>query len=69
MTIDEAIKNLQDAKARGVKSIVLAYWESEGFGLPDDQDWQALADLVEHEMDWSGAHEDINTIIKDKWEE
>lgn len=68
MTIDEAIKNLQNAKERGVKSIVLAYWESDGFGLPDDQNWQAIAELVEDQMDWSHTHEDINTIIQDKEE-
>lgn len=59
MTIDEAINNLQRAKARGVKSIVLAYWTADTFDKPDDEEWQADAEIVEDKFDWSATHSDL----------
>lgn len=69
MTIDEAIKRLKEAKKSGVKNVVLAWWEAGAFPLPDDtqredgNDWAAICDIIEHEMDWSNAHESIATVI------
>jgi hypothetical protein len=59
MTIDEAIKNLQDAKTRGVKSIVLAWWSADMLARVDNDDWAHIAERVEEEMDWSNTHEDL----------
>jgi hypothetical protein len=59
MTTDEAIENLKAAKKRGVKSVVLAYWEADQFGRKDNDEWEHAADLVERKMDWSGTHDDI----------
>jgi hypothetical protein len=59
MTIDEAIENLKDAKKRGVKSIIMAWWDALEFSRQDDEAWEHAADLVERKMDWSGTHDDI----------
>lgn len=63
MTVDEAIENLKDAKKRGVKNIVLAYWEADQFDRADDDVWADAADRVERKMDWSATHEDIHLLI------
>ena len=69
MTIDEAIKCLTNAKAEGVKSIILAYWEAGMFEREkdveflDDKDWEATTYFVEGGMDWSNCHEDIQFFI------
>jgi hypothetical protein len=65
MPIDEAIKNLQAAKARGIKNIVLAWWRAEDFDKPDDDDWAATAELVEDKMDWSSTHDTMEVLIKE----
>ena len=60
MSIDDAIKNLEAAKANGVKDIVLAYWNAEAFQMKeDDEEWAALAEYLEDQMDWSHTHEDL----------
>lgn len=68
MKIDEAIENLLNAKSRGVKNIVLAYWESNMFECSDDEEWEKIAYQVEDQMDWSSAHENIALIIQDNKE-
>lgn len=65
MTVDEAIKNLQQAKARGVKNIILAYWEAYGFGRNDDESWEEMAEHVESKMDWSRTHEDLDCLLEE----
>ena len=59
MTIEEAIENLQAAKARGTKHIVLAYWEAGAFLMKESDEWGDLADFLEDQMDWSCTHEDL----------
>jgi hypothetical protein len=59
MTINEAIDNLKAAKKRGVKSVILAYWEADQFGQEDNDEWAHAADLVERKIDWSETHDDI----------
>lgn len=59
MTIDDAIDNLQRAKARGVKSVILAYWTADTFDCPDDENWQTDAEIVENKFDWSATHSDL----------
>ena len=68
MKIDEAIENLLNAKSRGVKNIVLAYWESNMFERSDNEEWEKIAYQVEDQMDWSSAHENIALIIQDNKE-
>jgi len=63
MTINEAIENLKAAKKRGVKSIILAYWEADQFQRPDDEAWEHSAELVERKMDWSGTHDDLTMVL------
>ena len=59
MTIDEAIENLKDAKKRGVKSVILAWWDALDFSRQDDEAWEHAADLVERKHDWSSTHDDL----------
>ena len=42
MLIEDAIKQLTDAKKQGVKSIVLAWWDSDMFEQKDDEEWVEL---------------------------
>ena len=69
MTIDEAIKNLEAAKTRGVKSIVFAWWSADMFGRADDKKWKADSEWVEHRMDWSYAHDQMTDILNDGTED
>lgn len=64
MTIDEAIKNLQEAKANGTKNIIIAWWDSEAFGRKDDEDWAYLCDLADRKMEWSGSHDDLDSFFE-----
>lgn len=63
MTIEEAIKNLQEAKEAGKKNIVIAWWDSESFGQEDNEDWAYLCDMADRKMDWSNAHDDLNSFF------
>jgi hypothetical protein len=63
MTVEEAIENLKEAKKRGVKSIILAYWEADQFNRQDDATWENAADIVERKMDWSSTHDDLATVL------
>jgi hypothetical protein len=56
MSIDDAIKQLQDAKESGVRHIVLAYWEADMFDREDDDSWAACAQRME-DIDWSMTHD------------
>lgn len=64
MTIDEAIKNLEQAKKAGVKNIVFAWWEADAFGRKDDDHWAGICDVLDSKMDWSNAHDDITETIR-----
>ena len=69
MQIDKAIESLKDAKDRGVKNIVFAYWEADVFTNKDEKpfcdndEWATIADTVEDVMDWSNTHSDLQEII------
>jgi epoxyqueuosine reductase QueG len=65
MTIDEAIKNLENAKAKGAKAIIMAWWDAELFQKQDDHEWQAIAEQVESQMDWSSTHYDLSDLISE----
>jgi hypothetical protein len=64
MTIDDAIKNLEQAKKSGVKNIIIAWWEADAFDFQDDERWAAICDSVDHKIDWSNAHDDISETIR-----
>lgn len=63
MTVDEAIKRLEAAKAAGVKSILVAWWEADAFDRVDDEAWEHAAELVERKFDWSGTHNDLAATL------
>lgn len=65
MTIDEAIKNLKEAKKAGHKNVIMAWWESDSFGRPDDDKWAEVCDFVDDKMDWSNTHDDLAYLIND----
>ena len=62
MSIDDAIKLLRKTKTQGVKHIVLAFWEADMFDRKDDDEWAHAAELIEDDMDWSIAHEQMSQI-------
>lgn len=65
MKIDEAIKELKSAKKGGARNIVIAWWEAGSFGRKDDRKWALACDFVDAEMDWSAAHEGIESVLRD----
>lgn len=64
MTIDEAIKNLQDAKNAGKQNIIIAWWDNVAFGHKDDTYWAELCDAVDRKMDWSNTHDDLVSFLE-----
>ncbi len=59
MTIEDAIKNLEAAKERGIKHIVFAYWDAAAFEMEEGEEWAGTADYLEDQMDWAHTHEDL----------
>lgn len=62
MHIDEAIRQLQEAKAKGRQHIVFAYWGCELFDMPEGGYWPAVAEAVEDRMDWSQCYDEMFEI-------
>lgn len=63
MKIEDAIKQLKQRKDKGVKSIVLAYWEADMFDQKDNDKWEDMASIIEDQMDWSMAHDQMSQIL------
>jgi hypothetical protein len=63
MTIDDAIENLKDAKSRGVKSIIMAWWDALDFSRQDDDAWEHDAALVERKHDFASTHEALQMTL------
>lgn len=63
MKIEEAIAQLIEEKNNGTKSIILAYWKADLFDRQDDYEWESDTELVENEMDWSKAHDQMDDLI------
>jgi hypothetical protein len=64
MTIDDAIKQLEDEKKNGTKNIIFAWWDASWFERKDDEDWGAICEVVEDKMDWSHAYDQMTDIIE-----
>lgn len=64
MKIENAIELLQQAQKAGTKSIVLAYWEADMFDRKDDESWEAESELIENDMDWSRAHDQMYDLLE-----
>ena len=64
MKIEQAIELLQQAQKAGTKSIVLAYWEADMFDRKDDESWETESELIENDMDWSQAHNQISDLLE-----
>jgi hypothetical protein len=69
MNINEAIRQLELAKAEGHTDIVFAYWDFHAFDMEKNPDWSAIAEWIEENMDWSEAHDQMVYIIKEGQEE
>jgi len=63
MTIEQAIKQLQEAKKEGVKSIVLSWWSADIFDQLDDDAWYAATEHIEDSMDWSTTHDTMVELL------
>jgi hypothetical protein len=64
MRIKQAIKELQELEKHGVKNIILAFWEADGFEKEDDESWAEDVEIVEDSFDWSATHEDLTNFIE-----
>ena len=65
MTIDDAIKQLNEAKNEGTKNIIFAWWGSEQFDRPDDDTWASICDSMDDRMDWSNTSDQMSDRILD----
>lgn len=63
MTIDEAIRRLNQEKQAGIKSVIIAWWDAGMFGRIDDEAWEHAADMVDRKHDWSSTHEDLQMTL------
>jgi hypothetical protein len=63
MTIDEAIKRLNVEKARGTKSVILAWWHADEFDRPDDDAWEQATEIIERKMDWGDTQENLQMTL------
>lgn len=64
--IDDAIQCLQQAKERGAKHVILAFWEQDMFELSDDIDWADACDWTDDDFDWSQTHEALEVLINSR---
>jgi DNA-binding sugar fermentation-stimulating protein len=63
MRIDDAITELQRLKKQGVRSLLVAWWQSQDFARKDDADWEYDSAYAERHMDWSYAHDGLDELI------
>jgi hypothetical protein len=63
MKIREAIKALQEEEKNGTKNVIMAYWTAESFEREDDTAWQEDLEIIDTDMDWSNAHEDLQSAL------
>lgn len=64
MRIEQAIKELQEAKKSGTKNIIVAWGESSAFERNDDAKWENDCEFVDREMDWSVTHECVQVTLR-----
>lgn len=69
MHIDDAIKCLRQAKARGTRDVIMAMWEADAFGQKDDDSWHAACELVDDQMDWADTHDCLTDLIAQREDE
>ena len=50
MKIDDAIKQLQNAKKEGTKNIIFAWWNSGEFDRQDNDAWAIDCDIIDDVM-------------------
>ena len=62
MKVKDVIKNLQCLDPE--QSIVHTYWDKDSLQIAEDDDWEALCDIIDSKMDWSNAHEDIQATLE-----
>ena len=63
MKIDDAIKQLQEAKDEGTQNIIFTYWCSDNLDRPNDATWAAICDKMDYGMDWSDASDQLSSRI------
>jgi hypothetical protein len=63
MKIEEAIKALQEEKKNGTKNVIMVYWTAESFEREDDTAWKEDLEIIDTDMDWSNAHQDLQSAL------
>lgn len=69
MSIEEAIQMLEKMKKNGVKNLVVATWDAKCFDMEDGEEWGAIAETLEHKIDWSHAYDQMQWVIDNVEEE
>jgi|APGre2960657404_1045060.scaffolds.fasta_scaffold06399_12 hypothetical protein len=65
MSIDDAIRHLQQERKTGIKHVVMAYWCPEMFGMEEGPEWAAAAEIGD-DIDWSNTHDQIKSKIDEE---
>lgn len=63
MTIETAIDFLREARLRGAKHILLAYWTAEDFDRKEGEAWATETEMLEASVDWTGVNDQITDLL------
>jgi|TARA_B110000438_G_scaffold31065_1_gene30560 hypothetical protein len=63
MTVKDAIKCLQQ-NYKLDEELIVAWWDKTFFEDVTEEKWKEAVEVVDHRMDWSSTHEDIDFCIK-----
>ena len=66
MKIDDAIKQLQNAKKKGTKNIIFAWWNSGKFDRQDNDAWAIDCDIIDDNMDWANTHDRLYDMMENE---
>ena len=64
MQIKDAIKYLKEYPNPD-EEIIVAWWDKTAFNPMPDDVWDSAVETIDHRMDWSSTHEDIEYIFDD----
>jgi len=63
MKVKRAIKILTE-QYKEDDDLVMAWWDNESFPEVPAEDWESVSERLEHKMDWSGSHDDMQYMIE-----
>jgi Mor family transcriptional regulator len=63
MQIKDAIRLLKEAQNRGARHVVINWWESSNFNLPEGKAWEEASRQAGIFMDWDSTSEDLSELV------